>query len=98
MWARVKGQTENALLRLPFRSVYVFRPGYIHPVHGVTSKTRWHRLVQAAVNPIAPSLERWFPRHVTTTEKLGRALIAVAKLGSPLKILDNVEINRAAAL
>src|SRR6267378_2721490 len=44
MWARVKGQTENALLRLPFKSAYMFRPAAIQPLHGITSKTRWYRL------------------------------------------------------
>ena len=40
MWARVKGKTENALLRLPFKAAYMFRPGVIQPLHGVQSKTR----------------------------------------------------------
>src|SRR5256885_7286145 len=44
MWARVKGATENALLRLPLRA-YLFRPGYIQPLHGITSRTRWYRLM-----------------------------------------------------
>src|SRR5207247_989154 len=44
MWARVKGRTENALLRLPFAAAFMFRPGFIEPMHGVTSKTRAYRV------------------------------------------------------
>lgn len=39
MWARVKGQTENALLRLPFKAAYMFRIGAVLPLHGIKSKT-----------------------------------------------------------
>ncbi len=52
MWARVKGATENALLRLPLR-VYLFRPGYIQPLHGITSRTRWYRLMYVVTTPAA---------------------------------------------
>jgi hypothetical protein len=45
MWARVKGATENALLRLPFKAAYMFRPGAIVPLHGITSKTRIYRII-----------------------------------------------------
>jgi uncharacterized protein YbjT (DUF2867 family) len=44
MWARVKGKTENALLRMPFAGKYVLRPGIIEPVHGARSKTRLYRV------------------------------------------------------
>jgi uncharacterized protein YbjT (DUF2867 family) len=47
MWARVKGRTENALLRLPFKSPYMFRPAFIVPMHGVRSKTTWYRVLYA---------------------------------------------------
>jgi uncharacterized protein YbjT (DUF2867 family) len=45
MWARVKGRTENAVLRLPFRAAYVFRPGMIQPLHGIRSKTQSYRVM-----------------------------------------------------
>ena len=48
MWARVKGRTENALLALPFRA-FMFRPAYIQPVHGVTSRTAWVRWLYACI-------------------------------------------------
>ena len=55
MWARVKGQTENALLRLPFKAVYMFRPGFIQPLHGIRSKTRLYRAFYAVPGPLLPS-------------------------------------------
>src|SRR6202158_4443696 len=57
MWARVKGKTENALLRLPFKVAYMFRPGLIRPLHGITSKTKSYRIFYAITNPILPLLK-----------------------------------------
>jgi uncharacterized protein YbjT (DUF2867 family) len=91
-WARVKGRTENALLALPFRA-YAFRPGYIQPLHGVTSKTRLYSVAYRAVAPLYPLLKRLLPGSVTTTEQLGRAMIAVARSGAPARVLANREIN-----
>src|SRR5258706_2261740 len=45
MWARVKGEAENALLKLPFKGVYMFRPGVIQPLHGTRSRTRMYRIL-----------------------------------------------------
>ena len=47
MWARVKGRTENALLQMPFKAVYLFRPAYIQPLHGIRTKTAWYGAVYA---------------------------------------------------
>ena len=47
MWARVKGQTENALRRLPFKAAYMFRPAVIVPLHGIKSRTTIYRLSYA---------------------------------------------------
>jgi uncharacterized protein YbjT (DUF2867 family) len=96
MWARVKGETENALLRLPFRAAYMFRPAAIVPLHGIRSKTWWYRLFYAAVAPLLPLLYRWFPKYVTTTEQVGRAMILVARRGAPRTVLENADINRTA--
>jgi hypothetical protein len=96
MWARVKGQTENALLRLPFKAAYMFRPGYIQPLHGIKSKTNWYRLMYAVVVPIYPLLRSLFPKYVTTTEEIGRAMLEVAKNGNPDRILESKDIHRAA--
>src|SRR6202034_1635749 len=56
MWARVKGATENALLRLPFRSAFMFRPGVIQPLDGIQSKTRAYRLLYVVAAPVLPLL------------------------------------------
>jgi len=95
MWARVKGRTENALLALPFQA-YMFRPGYIQPMHGVRSRTPWYRLAYAIGAPLYPVLKRLFPGGVTTTEQLGRAMIAVARKGAPKRVLDSRDITAAA--
>lgn len=95
MWARVKGETENALLRLPFRAACMFRPGVIQPLHGIRSKTRLYRVLYALLAPVLPLLRRFLPGSVTTTEQVGRAMIAVAKHGAPKPILETSDINRA---
>ena len=101
MWARVKGQTENALLALPFRASYMFRPGFIQPLKGVRSKTGWYQFFYDVSKPVAPILRRWFPAQVTTTVLLGRALIAVAADGYERRIVSTRDIGllggRAAA-
>jgi uncharacterized protein YbjT (DUF2867 family) len=96
MWARVKGQTENALQQLPFAATYLFRPGFIRPMHGIRSKTRLYRAVYIATAPLAPLLDRWAPRFATTTEKVGRAMLQVARHGAPKRILENADINQLA--
>ncbi len=96
MWARVKGATENALLALPFRA-YAFRPGYIQPMHGVTSKTGWYRAFYTVLGPLYPLLRRIAPGQVTTTEAMGRAMLTVAREGWPERVLSSPAINAAAA-
>jgi uncharacterized protein YbjT (DUF2867 family) len=94
MWARVKGQTENALLHLPFKAAYMFRPGLIQPLHGIRSRTTLYRLLYALSRPLLPILLRLFPAHVTTTERLGRAMIKVARSGDSKPILEARDISR----
>ena len=96
MWARVKGRAENALLRLPFKAAYMFRPGVIQPLHGIQSRTALYRIPYLILAPFIPWLRRRFPRHVTTTEHLGRAMIAVAKRGAPKPVLESADINQLA--
>jgi uncharacterized protein YbjT (DUF2867 family) len=93
MWARIKGKAENAVLRLPFKASYVFRPAYIQPLHGIRSRTRMYRLLYVAVAPFNPLLKALFPRHVLTTEQIGRAMIAVARKGAPKRVLESADIN-----
>jgi uncharacterized protein YbjT (DUF2867 family) len=93
-WARVKGATENALRALPMHN-YAFRPGIIQPVHGVTSRTPLYAAAYRVVGPLFPVLRRLAPGSFTTTETLGRAMIAVAERGYPESVLDNRDINEA---
>jgi uncharacterized protein YbjT (DUF2867 family) len=93
MWARVKGQTENALLRLPFKAAYMFRPGVIVPLHGIKSRTALYRIPYAVLGPLLPLLRTLMPKYVTTTEKLGRAMLIVAKRGAPKTVLESSDIN-----
>jgi uncharacterized protein YbjT (DUF2867 family) len=93
MWARVKGRTENALLRLPFRS-FMFRPGAIIPLHGIRSSTMWYNAIYALIRPFYPILRRIAPGMFTTTDQVGRAMIAVAQLGYPSHILEMSDLRR----
>jgi uncharacterized protein YbjT (DUF2867 family) len=96
MWARVKGATENAIFALPFHG-YAFRPGYIHPMHGVKSRTRLYQVLIVGFKPFYPLVRRIWPNWVTTSEQLGRAMVNIATQGWPDKILDPRDINKAAA-
>jgi len=95
MWARVKGDTENALLALPFKAAYMFRPGYIQPMRGVRSKTRWYQAAYSAIGLLYPLLRRVMPGVVTNTVTFGRALVHVAAEGYPARILEGRDINLA---
>ena len=97
MWARVKGATEDALMAMPFRGVYCFRPGYIQPLHGVKSKVGWYNAAYTVVGWAEPLLIRLAPKYVTTTETIGRAMLKVARDGWPQKVLESNDINAAAA-
>jgi uncharacterized protein YbjT (DUF2867 family) len=97
MWARIKGKTENALLAMPFKAAYMFRPGYIQPMHGVRTKTKWYGTAYAIMAPLYPLLRRLFPRYVTTTEQLGRAMISVAKTSATKRVLESNDINAISA-
>ena len=78
MWARVKGETENRLLQMPFKAAYMFRPGFIQPLHGIRSKTALYRIPYLFMGPFIPLLKALFPKIVTTTEQVGRAMIRIA--------------------
>ena len=94
MWARVKGRTENALLRLPFRAVYVFRPGAIQPLHGIRSRTALYRALYAVLGPFLPLLKTLSPDSLTTTEQLGKAMLQAGLVGAPKAILEMPDIKR----
>lgn len=96
MWARVKGKTENALLRLPFNAAYMFRPAFIQPLHGIKSKTKLYNAAYTVLGPLTPILRRALPKYTTTTEKVGRAMLRVARDGAPKTVLENDDINALA--
>ena len=96
MWARVKGETESALMRLPFAQVYCFRPGYIQPMHGVRSKIGWYNGIYAALSWAYPLLRRVAGRFVTSTEEVGRAMVNVAAGGYTKQVLETRDIHEAA--
>jgi uncharacterized protein YbjT (DUF2867 family) len=93
MWARVKGATENALLRLPFKDAYMFRPAAIQPLHGVMSKTKLYQVLIGMLGPLLWLGKRWLPQYVTTTEQLGKAMLKVARQGAAKQVLESKDIN-----
>jgi uncharacterized protein YbjT (DUF2867 family) len=88
MWARVKGRAENALLRMPFRAAYMFRPGFIVPLDGIESKTRSYRIFYDVLAPVLPLLRRMFPRSILTTRELGEAMLTVVRTSAPKTVLE----------
>jgi uncharacterized protein YbjT (DUF2867 family) len=94
MWARVKGATENALLKMPFQAAYMFRPAFIQPLHGIRSRTTAYRVFYILAAPFMPLLRRLFPRSFTTTERLGKAMLQVVRSGAPKQVLEPADINR----
>lgn len=92
MWARVKGRTENALLRLPFRGAYMFRPGYLHPTKGLNNTHRYYRYI----GWLYPLLRIVLPQGVGTLRELALAMIRTAKNGYDKPIIEVKDIRRLA--
>ena len=96
MWARVKGKTENAIHKFPFKATYMFRPGFIQPMKGVTSATRSYRIMYAIFKPFY-FLLKGMPKYVTSSVKLGQAMINSADMGYEKTVLESIDINQLAA-
>lgn len=77
MWARVKGRTENDLMKLPFKQVFNFRPGYMHPTPGLKNTLSYYKYLSW----LYPVFKLFFPGFVTTLADLGRAMIQVTLRG-----------------
>jgi uncharacterized protein YbjT (DUF2867 family) len=92
MWMRVRGKTENALLKLPFRGVYIFRPGMIEPV-GVRSKTTAYRWFYLLAKPVLPLLRTMLPDQILSTPQMGQAMLAAVRNGAPKRVLESPDIN-----
>ena len=91
MWARIRGQTENELRRLPFKRLFIFRPAIIQPLGGIQSKTRSYRLIYSLLKPVLPVLRYFFPNFVTSTKLLGRAMLKVAREGYEKPIIKTAD-------
>lgn len=92
MWARVKGKTENKLLKMPFKNAYMFRPGYVQPMKGVKSKTGLYNVMYAILKPLYFILQH-IENMVTSSETLGRAMIIASSKGFESNILESADIN-----
>jgi uncharacterized protein YbjT (DUF2867 family) len=92
MWARVKGKTENDLMKLPFKKVYAFRPGYMHPTKGLKNTLSAIKYVSW----MYPMMKVLFPNFVSTLADLGQAMIGVAKKEYPKSILEVKDIKSVA--
>ena len=95
MWARVKGLTENALLRLHMKA-YMFRPGIIQPLDDMRSNTPAYRTGYTLMKPLLPLLHWALPNHVLSTREIGHAMLAVARRGYEKSILETRDILVAA--
>lgn len=94
MWARVKGRIENKLLSLPFQPAVMFRPGGIIPMQGVKSKTAWYAAFYAVATPLMRLLMPVFPGAITSSERLGRAMLKAARGEAPQPVLEPLQINQ----
>lgn len=96
MWARVKGRTENKILNMGFKDAYMFRPGYIQPLKGIKSKTKMYQAMYNVLKYFYPMLKSIFPKQITNTTNVGKAMIYTAVFGNSLKHIENEDINRFA--
>lgn len=90
MWARVKGKTENDLLKLPFKAAYMFRPGYMHPTPGLNNTLKYYKYIAW----MYPLLKAVFPGSVSTLADLGQAMLAVTLKGYDKKVLEVKDIKK----
>jgi uncharacterized protein YbjT (DUF2867 family) len=97
MWARVKGRTENALQRLPFKAVYLFRPGVIQPLHGIRSKTASYQLFYSIAKPLLTPLRRLVPNAILTTQIMGEAMLNAVRYGASKAVLEAADIRTLAS-
>lgn len=88
MWARVKGNTENRLMQLPFKKAHMFRPGYIHPTNGMKNTLKGY----AVIAWLYPILRKLFPGFVCTLKEIGLAMINTAGKGYEKNILEVKDI------
>ncbi|TWI99947.1 hypothetical protein JN11_02363 [Mucilaginibacter frigoritolerans] len=88
MWARVKGKTENDLMKLPFKQVFAFRPGYMHPTKELKNTLSYYKYLSW----MYPFFRAVFPNFVSTLAELGLAMINVTRFGYSKAIIDVKDI------
>jgi hypothetical protein len=93
MWERVRCATENALLALPFKGVYAFRPGMIQPLDGIRSKTPAYRIFYSLTKPLLPLMRKLLPNQIVTTAQMGQAMLNAVRFGAPKRVLESADIN-----
>ncbi len=91
MWARVKGKTENDLMKLPFKRVFAFRPGFLQPTPGLKRTLKYYKYLTW----LYPMLRLLAPRTVSTLRELGLAMIHVSSRGYEKPILEVRDIVEA---
>ena len=93
MWARLKGKTENDLMKLPFNAAYMFRPGYIQPTKGLKNTYKIYKVI----SPFYPLWKILIPKFVCTLQEVGLAMINCLIYGSDVQILECPDIRSLAA-
>ncbi len=88
MWARVKGKTENDLFKLPYKRVFAFRPGYMHPTPGLKNTLSFVKYI-SWLYPIVRALTS---NIASTLAEVGVAMINVAQNGAEKRVLEVVDI------
>ncbi len=92
MWARIKGKTENDLMKLPFKSAYMFRPGYMQPTKGLKNTLTFYKYISW----MYPLLHLVFPKFFSTLAELGLAMIHSVTKGYDKAILEVRDIVKLA--
>ena len=95
-WARIKGKAENYILQKGFKDSYMFRAGIIVPEKGIKSRTKIYNLFYVLMTPVYPIL-KLLP-FITTTSKLGNAMINTLFFSYKKKIINNIHINKISFL
>lgn len=88
MWARVKGKTENDLMKLPFKRVYAFRPGFLQPTRGLKNVHKYYSFFGL----LFPLFRLTLSKYVSTLKELGLAMINSAITGYEKQVLEVPDI------
>jgi hypothetical protein len=92
MWARVKGRTENDLMKLPFRQVFAFRPGMMTPVEGQQRVLKLYKRLSWLV----PVFRLLIPSRINSLHQVGQAMIYASQYGYEKNIIEIRDITTLA--